>query len=121
MIAVLGRILGRVSGSPAPRRFAWFDGAQCCRIASGAGLALTSTTAGELEIRDSSPAAYVAGGQEVPIALAVAPALERAGAEAEARDAMTEVLRDANEDPGAFLIHSPTSCTSSGRPETGNG
>ena len=107
MIAALGRIVGRVTGSPAPQRFAWCDEAQVCRIASDAGLALTSTTAGELEIRDSSPDAYVAGGQELPMALAVAPVLARAGAEAEARDAMTEVLRDANEDPGAFLIHSP--------------
>ena len=107
MIAALGRIVGRVTGSPAPQRFAWCDGAQVCRIASDAGLALTSTTAGELEIRDSSPDAYVAGGQELPMALAVAPVLARAGAEAEARDAMTQVLHDANEDPGAFLIDSP--------------
>ena len=107
MIAALGGIVGRVTGSPTPQRFAWFDEAQVCRIASDAGLALTSMTAGELEIRDSSPDAYVAGGQELPMALAVAPVLERAGAEAEARDAMTEVLRDGNEDPGAFLIHSP--------------
>ena len=33
--------------------------------------------------------------------------LEHAGADAEARGAMLDVLREANEDPGAFLVHSP--------------
>ncbi len=41
------------------------------------------------------------------MALTVAPVLEKAGADGEARGAMLDVLRDANEDPGAFLVHSP--------------
>ena len=39
--------------------------------------------------------------------LGVRTVLERAGADAEAGGAMLAVLREANEDPGAFLIHSP--------------
>ncbi len=41
------------------------------------------------------------------MARAVRPALQRAGAEDETREAMTAVLREANEDPDGFLIHSP--------------
>jgi hypothetical protein len=37
----------------------------------------------------------------------VRPALERANAAAEAREVMLGVLRKANEDPAAFLVHSP--------------
>jgi SAM-dependent methyltransferase len=51
--------------------------------------------------------AYVAGGQEHPMAVAMRPLVERAGAEQELREAMTAVLRDANEDPDALLVHSP--------------
>ena len=33
--------------------------------------------------------------------------LEHAGVDAEARGVMLDVMREANEDPGAFLVHSP--------------
>jgi hypothetical protein len=41
------------------------------------------------------------------MALAVRPVIEQAGVELEVREAMTRVLRDANEDPDGFLVHSP--------------
>jgi hypothetical protein len=41
------------------------------------------------------------------MALAVRPVIERAGAAAEIREAMIAVLREANEDPDGFLVHSP--------------
>ncbi|MGH2891675.1 MAG: hypothetical protein ACRDPM_00200, partial [Solirubrobacteraceae bacterium] len=50
---------------------------------------------------------YVTAGRGHPMSLAVRPALEQAGVEAEARGAMIAVLREANEDPGGFLVHSP--------------
>jgi hypothetical protein len=62
---------------------------------------------GELAIRDSSPEAYIEAGQQHPMSLSVRPVLERAGAAAEARPAMTAVLREANEDRDGFLVHSP--------------
>jgi hypothetical protein len=37
----------------------------------------------------------------------VRPVLEQAGVDAEARGAMITVMREANEDPGGFLVHSP--------------
>ena len=107
MLGAMGRIVGRITGSPAPQRFPWFDPDAVSPPAARAGLTLRSTTSGELPIRAASPEAYVAGGQEHPMALAVRPVVEQAGAGADVQAAMTAVLREANEDPGAFLIHSP--------------
>jgi SAM-dependent methyltransferase len=107
MLAAMGQVLARVTEAPPPQRFAWSDAAAVEAVARDAGLALQATTRAELAIRDDSPEAYVAGTQEHPMALGVRPALERAGADAEVRGAMIAVLREANEDPGAFLVHSP--------------
>jgi hypothetical protein len=41
------------------------------------------------------------------MALATRPVIERAGVAGEVRDAMTAVLREANEDPAGLLVHSP--------------
>jgi SAM-dependent methyltransferase len=107
MLAAMGRVIARVTEAPAPPRFAWSDAAAVEAVARDAGLVLQATTRAELAIRDASPEAYVSGSREHPMALGVRPVLERAGADAEARGAMIDVLREANEDPGAFLVHSP--------------
>ena len=107
MLAAMGRIVGRVTGSPSPKRFAWSDPDALATLAGGAGLTLADTTEGQLAIRATSPEAYVAAGEDHPMALAVRPMLERAGAADEVRAAMTSVLREFNEDPQAFLVHSP--------------
>jgi ubiquinone/menaquinone biosynthesis C-methylase UbiE len=107
MLGAMGRVVARVTGSTRARRFPWSDGAEVARLAVDAGLILESTTDAKLAIRDSSPEAYIAAGQEHPMALSVRPVLEAAGAALEVQEAMTAVLRDANEDPHAFLVHSP--------------
>jgi SAM-dependent methyltransferase len=107
MLAAMGRVLARVTQAPAPQRFAWSDPAAVAATAGEAGLSLQATTRAELAIRDASPEAYVAASRDHPMALAVAPVLEQAGVDAEARGAMIDVLREANEDPGGFLVHSP--------------
>lgn len=107
MLAAMNRIVRRLTQSPPPERFPWSDRAAVDRLAGEAGLTLVSTTPAELAIRDRSPDAYVAAGRDHPMALAVLPVLRQAGAEQEVQAAMTAVLRDANEDPDAFLIHSP--------------
>jgi len=76
-------------------------------VADDAGLELQSTIPAELAIRHTSPEAYVADGEQDPRALALRPIIQQAGADAEVRETMTEVLREANEDPHGFLIHSP--------------
>jgi SAM-dependent methyltransferase len=109
MLTAMGRVLGRVTQAPPPQRFPWSDASSVQAIAREAGLSLQTTTTADLAIRDSSPEAYVAAGQEHPMALAVQPVLAAAGdgADAEARAAMIAVLRDANEDPDRFFVHSP--------------
>jgi SAM-dependent methyltransferase len=107
MLGAMGRILGRISQPPSPQRFPWSDPAALGPLAAQQGLALEATTTAELTIRGSSPEAYVLAGQEHPMALAVRPVIERAGVGAEVQEAMTAVLREANEDPQGFLVHSP--------------
>lgn len=107
MLAAMGRILGRLTQAPPRKRFPWSDAAVVDPLASRAGLSLQRTSFHELAIRDTSPEAYVAAGQDHPMAMAVRPVLEGAGVDPEVRDAMTAVLRDANEDPDGFLVHSP--------------
>jgi ubiquinone/menaquinone biosynthesis C-methylase UbiE len=75
--------------------------------AAEVGLVLDATTRAELPIRAASVEAYIATGEEHPMALAVRPVAEQAGVADEIRDAMTAVLRKANEDPDGFLVHSP--------------
>ncbi len=107
MLAAMGRIVGRVTAGPSPQRFPWADPEAIASVASEAGLALQATTRAELPIRAASPQAYIAAGQEHPMALAVRPVVDRAGIADEVREAMTAVLRAANEDSDAFLVHSP--------------
>ena len=106
-LGAMNRIVARITKGPSRQRFAWSDPAVVGSVAAEAGLMLDSTTSLELAIQGSSPEAYAAVGQEHPMALAVRPVLREAGAESEVRDAMLAVLREANEDPGGFLVHSP--------------
>ena len=107
MLSAMGRVLGRVTQAPPPTRFAWSDPAAVRALATQAGLSLERTISRELAISDSSPEAYVEAGQDHPMALSVRPVLERAGAAAEAQAAMITVIREANEEPDGFLVHSP--------------
>jgi SAM-dependent methyltransferase len=107
MLTAGGRVVARVTQAPPRRRFPWSDRSAVDALARGAGLSLQSTTSAALAIRDSSPEAYLAAGREHPMAVAAEPALAAAGAEVEAMAAMAAVLREANEDPDGFLVHSP--------------
>lgn len=106
MLGAMGRIMGRFVTGPPPGRFAWSDTGAVGELAAGAGLALETTTPGELTIRAASPEAYVLAGQEHPMAVAARAAMPP-GVDIEVREAMTAVLRAANEDVSAFLVHSP--------------
>lgn len=107
MLAAMGRIMGRVTSAPPPKRIQWADPHVIAGLADDAGLVVDETTRAELPIRAASPEAYIAAGQEHPVALAMLPVIERAGVGDEVREAMTTVLRKANEDPDGFLVHSP--------------
>lgn len=107
MLAAMGRIVGRGTPRASAERFPWADPGALDLVAAEAGLALDRTTRAELPIRAASPEAYIAAAQEHPMAVAARPVVERAGVGDEVREAMTAVLRDANEDADALLVHSP--------------
>ncbi len=107
MLGAVGRVMARVTQQPAPSRIAWSDAEAVAVLAREAGLALMTTEAAELAIRAPSAEAYVDAGAEHPMAIAMRPALERAGAVDEARQSMLDVLQAANESKSAFLVHSP--------------
>jgi SAM-dependent methyltransferase len=107
MLAAIGRVAGRITPAQPPPRFAWADPDVLGPAARDAGLRLRCTTSDRLAIRDASPDAYFAGTGEHPMGLATRPVIEAAGALDELREAVTRVLSEANEDPAAFLVHSP--------------
>ena len=106
MLGAMGRIMSRVTNAPPVERFAWSDTTAIGRLAAEAGLSLEATTPGQLAIRDTSPEAYILAGQEHPMALAARQSVQPE-VETEVQQAMTAVLRAANEDAAAFLVHSP--------------
>jgi SAM-dependent methyltransferase len=106
MMTVLGRAVGRATGSPPRKRFAWSDGDAVRELAEPHGLTV-STTRDELEIRATSPAAYVDAGREHPLAVDVWPILERAGALDRLREEMIQQLEAGNEAAPAMLVRSP--------------
>jgi SAM-dependent methyltransferase len=107
MLAAMGGIVARVTSRPPRRRFPWADAEAVGATAGEVGLRLDLTAWAELPIRAASAEAYIAAGEEHPMALAVRPVAEKAGVGDEIRDAMTAVLREGNEDPDGFLVHSP--------------
>jgi SAM-dependent methyltransferase len=108
MLGAMGQIVGRAAQAPPPpRRFAWHDADALGPVCASAGLELVATTPDRLAIRGASPEAYVAAGASHPMAVAQRPMIDRLGLGAEIQLAMTTVLSGANEDPSAFLVHSP--------------
>ena len=108
MLAAMGRIVARVTGRPPPNRFPWADADALAATAAEVGLVLDGQhSRASWPIRAASVEAYIAAGEEHPMALAVRPVAEQGGVGDEIRDAMTAVLREANEDPDRFLVHSP--------------
>ena len=106
MLTVLGRAVGRATGAPPSKRFAWSDADAVRSIVEPCGLAL-STTYGELEIRAASPEAYVDAGREHPMAVDVSPILERAGLLDSVREEMIHELAAGNEGGPELLVRSP--------------
>lgn len=107
MLSAVGSIIARITQSTPPSAFDWSDPVALGALAAQADLALVSTVRLELPIRDASPESYVLAQEAHPMALAIQPVLDRAGAREEAYAAMGAALREANEDPSGFLVHSP--------------
>lgn len=107
MLGAIGRIVARITGDPPAPRLAWHDPDVLGPLAAEAGLVLEETISCRLPIRAPSTEAYLDINREHPVAVAMLPVIRDAGAEDEVREAQLTVLRAANEDPDAFLVHSP--------------
>jgi|SRR3954447_21156790 SAM-dependent methyltransferase len=106
MVGVLGRGLV-AAGAPSRPSFAWHDPDAIAGLAAARGAAVDAEDAG-LPIRGDSPEAYFAIAENHhPMSLAGRPLLERAGTYPALREEAIGVLRDANEDAGAFRVTSP--------------
>lgn len=106
MQTAFGRAVGQATGAPPPKRFAWSDSNTVSSIAEPCGLAV-DTTRDMLEIRASSPDAYVDAGREHPMAVDAWPVLERSGVQARVREEMIQALAAGNEGAPRLLIRSP--------------
>ncbi len=107
-LGAMGRVVARASGrSASPPRFAWHDVEAVRDVAAHAGLVLAAAAAHEIESRAGSSEQFVDQRFEHPMGVAVRPALQAAGREAEARAAFHAVIDDANESATAFLVRRP--------------
>jgi SAM-dependent methyltransferase len=107
MLGAIGRIIARSGDRRRGPGVAWHDPAVVAPLAAEAGLALDTTTMHLLPIRAPSVQAYVDTNRDHPVDVGSMPAIRQAGAEDEVREVQLEVLSAANEDPDAFLVHSP--------------
>jgi SAM-dependent methyltransferase len=110
MLTAMRRVVARVAPAPAPppRGVAWSDPAAVAPLAAAAGLDLHATEPAQLTIRAASAEAYVAAGQEHPMAVRLRPLLEREGLTGEVQEAMAAALREAGEArDGTLLVRSP--------------
>jgi SAM-dependent methyltransferase len=92
------RAVNRAAGLPSSVPFGWHDPEVLGPVAGAAGLRIVATAQHRLPIRAASAAAYVDAQAGDPLQV-------RAGQDL--RRVQVEVLDAANEDPAAFLVHSP--------------
>lgn len=106
MVGTFGRAIAAATGS-APSRFAWHDPEAVGELAC-AHNAHVHLHDGVLSITAESPDAYLSASEQLhPMSLAGRPILERAGSYTKVREQALAILREGNEDPGAFRVSSP--------------
>ena len=106
MVGTFGRAMAAATGST-PNRFAWHDSGAVRELGARHG-ARVRVHEGVLRITAESPEAYFAANERLhPMSVAGRPVLEHAGSYSEVREQALAILRDGNEDPGAFRVSSP--------------
>ena len=107
MVGAFARAAAQASGREPPPRFEWHEPDAVAELAREFGAEVGSHEE-QLEITASSPEEYFElGERDHPMSLAGRPLLERAGTYEATRDRALAILREANEDPGGFRVHSP--------------
>jgi len=107
VLTATGRAVAAMTGQERRQRFPWFDGDRLGPLAAEAGLVLVTTASDRLAIRAGSVREYMAGTREHPMSIVTRPLLEGTDAGAQVAHSVFEILSEANEDPDAFLVHSP--------------
>lgn len=107
MAGALIRAVADATGGGGGPRFVWSGPDAVAGLAAPHGAAVELVDC-ELEITGASPEDYFAAAEEDhPMSHAMRPLLEQAGTYAAAREEAIAALRDGNEDPAAFRVHSP--------------
>jgi len=106
-LAVFGEALVEATGRSAPERFAWHEPHAVAGLAAAHGAEVLAHDE-RLEITASSPEEYLElGERDHPLSAARRATLERSGTYEATCERALAVLRDANEEPGGFRVHSP--------------
>ncbi len=106
-LAVFARALAEATGRPLPERFPWHEPQALAGLAAARGARVIAHEE-RLRITASSPAAYLElGERDHPLSPARRETLERAGTYEATCERAVAVLREANEDPAGFCVHSP--------------
>jgi len=107
ILGVFSEAVAEASGQTPPARFAWHDPAAIAALTGAHGAEVTAHDE-QLAIGAPSPEEYLALGEsDHPLSAGRREPLERAGTYAATCERALGVLRDANEDPAGFLVHSP--------------
>lgn len=107
ILAMFADAVAEATGRPSPTRFPWHEPAELAAVAQIRGAEVRAYEE-QLRITAPSPEQYLAlGERDHPLSAARRQPLERAGTYAATCERALAVLRDANEDPGGFVVHSP--------------
>jgi SAM-dependent methyltransferase len=106
-LGVFADAVAEATGRPPATRFSWYDPVALAGVAQIRGAEVRAHEE-RLRITASSPEEYLERGErDHPLSATRREPLERAGTYAATCERALAVLRDANEDPGGFVVHSP--------------
>lgn len=104
---VFGQALAEATGRPGPERFPWHEPEAVAGLAAARGAEVQAHEE-RLRITAPSPEEYLERGErDHPLSPARRETLERAGTYEATCERAAAVLREANEDPEGFCVHSP--------------
>ncbi len=106
-LAVFAEAVAEATGRPAPERFAWHEPEAVAGLPAARGAEVLAHEE-RLRITARSPEDYLElGERDHPLSPARRETLERAGTYEATCERALAVLREANEDPEGFRVHSP--------------
>jgi len=106
ILAVFAQAVAEATGRPLPERFPWYDPEALAKVAAVGGAEVLAHDEW-LRITAPSPREYLElGERDHPLSAARREPLERAGTYSATCERAVAILREANEDPDGFVVHS---------------